>query len=66
MSEPLVKKYNIVDLFAGAGGLSCGFLQTGRFTVKAAFEMNLNAQQTYLCNHKIDKSCMYSDVSGLF
>ena len=63
MSEPLVKKYNIVDLFAGAGGLSCGFLQTGRFTVKAAFEMNLNAQQTYLCNHKIDKSCMYSDVS---
>lgn len=63
MSEQTVNKYNIVDLFAGAGGLSCGFLQTGRFTVKAAFEMNPNAQQTFLCNHGIDKSCMYSDVS---
>lgn len=62
MSDQLAHKYSIVDLFAGAGGLSYGFLQTGRFTVKAAFEMNPNAQQTYLRNHKIDKSCMYSDV----
>ncbi len=62
MSEQLSHKYSIVDLFAGAGGLSYGFLQTGRFTVKAAFEMNPNAQQTYLRNHKIDKDCMYSDV----
>lgn len=63
MSKQAIKKYSIVDLFAGAGGLSCGFIQTGRFTVKAAFEMNPNAQQTYLRNHSIDKSCMYSDVS---
>lgn len=63
MSKQSVNKYSIVDLFAGAGGLSCGFLQTGRFAVKTAFEMNPNAQQTYLRNHKIDKSCMYSDVS---
>lgn len=63
MSKQAMKKYSIVDLFAGAGGLSCGFLQTGRFAVKAAFEMNPNAQQTYLLNHSIDKSCMYSDVS---
>ncbi|MEG1884207.1 MAG: DNA cytosine methyltransferase [Clostridia bacterium] len=63
MSMQTMKKYSIVDLFAGAGGLSCGFLQTGRFAVKAAFEMNPNAQQTYLRNHNIDKSCMYSDVS---
>lgn len=63
MSEQLVNKYSIVDLFAGAGGLSCGFLQTGRFTVKAAFETNPNAQKTYLRNHKIDKKYMYSDVS---
>lgn len=62
MSDQLSHKYSIVDLFAGAGGLSYGFLQTGRFTVKAAFEMNPNAQRTYLRNHKIDKSCMYSDV----
>ncbi len=62
MIDQLSHKYSIVDLFAGAGGLSYGFLQTGRFTVKAAFEMNPNAQRTYLRNHKIDKSCMYSDV----
>lgn len=62
MSDQLLNKYSIVDLFAGAGGLSYGFLQTGRFTVKAAFEMNPNAQRTYLRNHKIDKSFMYSDV----
>jgi DNA (cytosine-5)-methyltransferase 1 len=62
MSEHTVNKYSIVDLFAGAGGLSYGFLQTGRFTVKAAFEMNPNAQKTYLRNHEIDKDCMYSDV----
>lgn len=63
MSEQSVNKFSIVDLFAGAGGLSCGFLQTGRFAVKAAFEMNPHAQQTYLRNHKINKNCMYSDVS---
>lgn len=62
MSEQTQMKYSIVDLFAGAGGLSFGFLQTGRFVVKAAFEMNRFAQQTYLCNHEIEKHCMYSDV----
>lgn len=62
MSEQGVKRYSIVDLFAGAGGLSCGFLQTGRFMVKAAFELDPNAQQTYLRNHPVDKKCMYSDV----
>ena len=62
MSEQAVNKYSLVDLFAGAGGLSCGFLQTGRYTVKAAFEVNPSAQQTYLHNHQIENSCMYSDV----
>lgn len=62
MSEQTKIKYSIVDLFAGAGGLSFGFLQTGRFMVKAAFEMNRFAQQTYLRNHAIEESCMYSDV----
>jgi len=62
MSEQTNDKYSIVDLFAGAGGLSYGFLQTGRFTVKAAFELNRNAQKTYLRNHGLDKSRMYGDV----
>lgn len=47
MKSIVRKKYSIVDLFAGAGGLSYGFLQTGRFEVKAAFENNRNAQKTY-------------------
>ena len=46
------QKYTIVDLFAGAGGLSYGFMQTGRFEIKAAFENNKNARTTYERNHK--------------
>lgn len=54
-------KYSVVDLFAGAGGLSYGFLQTGRFDVKAAFENNRNAQKTYQRNHGTAE--IYSDVA---
>ena len=61
MSKQVMSKYSIVDLFAGAGGLSYGFLQTGRFMVKAAFETNLNAQKTYLHNHGNHVS-IYNDV----
>jgi DNA (cytosine-5)-methyltransferase 1 len=57
-------KYNMVDLFAGAGGLSCGFLQTGRFEIVAAFENNHNAQKTYRYNHPNTK--VYGDVSEVF
>lgn len=53
--------YSVVDLFAGAGGLSYGFLQTGRFKVKAAFENNLNAQKTYRHNH--GDAMVYNDVA---
>lgn len=47
-----LKKYTVVDLFAGAGGLSYGFTQTGRFQVLAAAENNMNAQLTYKVNHR--------------
>lgn len=43
--------YSVIDLFAGAGGLSLGFLQTGRFSIKMAAENNKNAQNTYKKNH---------------
>lgn len=56
-------KYSVVDLFAGAGGLSYGFLQTGRFEVKAAFENNRNAQKTYQRNHGTAE--IYSDVADV-
>jgi len=61
MSQKIKPKYNVVDLFAGAGGLSYGFLQTGRFKVAAAFELNPSAQKTYLRNHG-ENVVMYSDV----
>ena len=46
-----MSKYNVVDLFAGAGGLSLGFLQTGLYDIKVAFENNPNMQETYRKNH---------------
>ncbi len=46
-----MKKYTIIDLFAGAGGLSYGFQQTGKFDIKVAVEHNKHAQETYKKNH---------------
>lgn len=45
-----MEKYTVIDLFAGAGGLSYGFLQTGKFRLVAAAEINVNAQATYKAN----------------
>ena len=61
MSSEAESKYSVVDLFAGAGGLSYGFLQTGRFFVKAAFENNPDAQKTYTRNH--GNTAIYTDVA---
>ena len=55
-----IKTYNIVDLFCGAGGLSLGFLQTGRVNVVAAAENNPNARKTYKRNFKVER--VYTDV----
>lgn len=43
--------YKVIDLFAGAGGLSLGFMQTQKYEIKVAFENNPNMQETYRCNH---------------
>lgn len=43
--------YKVVDLFAGAGGLSLGFMQTKKYDIKVAFENNPNMQATYKKNH---------------
>ncbi|MDF2595737.1 MAG: hypothetical protein K0R69_2078 [Clostridia bacterium] len=53
--------FRVVDLFAGAGGMSLGFLQTGKFKVVAAVENNPNAQHTYLRNHAVEK--MQDDIN---
>lgn len=39
-----------IDLFAGAGGLSLGFLMTGKYQIVAAAEINKNARETYKTN----------------
>lgn len=44
--------YSVVDLFAGAGGMSLGFRQTKLFEIKAAFENNPNMRKTYKKNHR--------------
>ena len=44
-------KYSVIDLFAGAGGLSYGFEATGNFEIKVAVEKNENAQKTFKRNH---------------
>ena len=43
--------YTTIDLFAGAGGLSQGFEQTGRFKIVLAAENNSHAADTYRINH---------------
>jgi len=66
------KKYNLIDLFAGAGGLSNGFQQTGRFEIAGAVEINKAAIETYVRNHKNEKQIIItppnsevSDISNL-
>lgn len=44
-------KYKVIDLFAGAGGLSLGFKQTNKYDIKVAFENNPYMQETYKKNH---------------
>lgn len=43
--------YNLIDLFAGAGGLSLGFQQTRKYNIRVAFESNPTMQATYRRNH---------------
>jgi len=43
--------YTVVDLFAGAGGLSLGFAQTKKYDIKVAFENSPYMQETYRYNH---------------
>ena len=47
----LMNKFTVVDLFAGAGGLSLGFMQTNKYDIKAAFENSPYMQETYRRNH---------------
>ena len=54
-------KYTVIDLFAGAGGLSYGFEQTKKFIVKVAVENNKAARDTYKDNHH-NVDAIYTDI----
>lgn len=49
--EKHLEKKNFVDLFAGAGGMSEGFLMQG-FQILGAIEIDKNFFETFLKNHK--------------
>ncbi|PER25021.1 DNA cytosine methyltransferase [Bacillus cereus] len=72
INENSEKKYKIIDLFAGAGGLSNGFEQTGRFEIVGAVEINREAVETYIYNHQNNKEIIIkpqnseiSDISSI-
>lgn len=46
-----MKKYNVLDLFAGVGGLSYGFAHDGRFRILAANEIEHDISVAYTLNH---------------
>ena len=48
--KPYLKSYNFIDLFAGCGGLSEGFIQNG-FNLLAVNEIDKNIIQTNILNH---------------
>jgi len=62
MSQSAQRVYSVVDLFAGAGGLSYGFARTGRYEIKAAYECDPGASATYVHNHT--NTIVFSDVCG--
>lgn len=63
--EKFMSKLKVMDLFAGAGGLSNGFEQTGQFQVKVAVELDEDARNTYKENHKKNKVKIYEDITKL-
>jgi DNA (cytosine-5)-methyltransferase 1 len=57
------QKLKVIDLFAGAGGLSLGFMNAG-FDVELAIEIDDWAHQTYKANHPgVNAIC--SDITKL-
>lgn len=59
-----MKKYNIVDLFAGVGGLSYGFSKMDEFHVIAANEIEKNIAMAYTLNYP-DVKMLSCDINDL-
>ena len=58
-----MKKYKLIDLFAGAGGLSLGFANTNYYDIKAFVENNKYAAETYKFN--IKNADEYADIKTI-
>lgn len=48
--NPIDAKYNLIDLFAGIGGIRLGFQQTGKTKTVFSSEIDKFAKQTYFAN----------------
>lgn len=59
-----MKKYNVVDLFAGVGGLSYGFSTLPDFNIVAANEIEKDISIAYTLNHP-DVKMMNCDIGEL-
>jgi len=47
----MIQKYNVLDLFAGCGGLSNGFDKTDKYNIICSNEICDSASDTYENNH---------------
>jgi DNA (cytosine-5)-methyltransferase 1 len=59
-----MEQYNIVDLFAGVGGLSYGFSQLPQFKILAANEIEKDISAAYQLNHP-DVEMLNFDINDL-
>lgn len=61
-----MKKFNIVDLFSGVGGLSFGFSRLPEFRIIAANEINKDISEAYSLNYPGVRmiNCDINDLTG--
>ena len=59
-----MKQYNIIDLFAGVGGLSYGFSKLPQFNIIAANEIEKDVSIAYKLNHP-DVNMLNCDINSL-
>ena len=57
------KKYKLIDLFCGCGGMTRGFMDTGRFQIVYANDNNKLALESYRAN--FDKNGLHSDSRSI-